>query len=60
VALDGRKVAGNASLDQNREEAWLKEEARKLVAEAERVDAEEDERYGKEKRGDDFSIEKSR
>jgi len=54
VALDGRKVAGNASLDRNRDEAWFREEARKLVAEAERVDAEEDERYGKERRGDEL------
>ncbi len=54
VALDGRKVAGNASLDQNRDEEWLKEEVRNLLAEAERVDAEEDERYGKERRGDEL------
>ena len=33
VALDGRKIAGNASLDQNRDEEWLKEEVGKLLAE---------------------------
>ena len=54
VALDGRKVAGNASLDQNRDEEWLRKEVEKLLAEAERVDAEEDERYGKERRGDEL------
>jgi len=54
VALDGRKVAGNASLDQNRDEEWLKEEVRSLLAEAERVDAEEDAKYGKERRGDEL------
>ena len=54
VALDGRKVPGNASLEQNRDEAWLKEEVRKLLAEAERVDAEEDAQYGKDQRGDEL------
>ncbi|MEA3239273.1 MAG: IS1182 family transposase [Candidatus Bipolaricaulota bacterium] len=54
VALDGRKVAGNASLDQNRNEEWLQEEVAKLLAEAERVDAEEDAQYGKERRGDEL------
>ena len=54
VALDGRKVAGNASLDQNRDEEWLQEEVRKLLAEAERVDAEEDAKQGKERRGDEL------
>jgi len=54
VALDGRKIAGNASLDQNRDEEWLQEEVGKLLAEGERVDAEEDARYGKEERGDEL------
>ena len=54
VALDGRKVAGNAALDQNRDEEWLKEEVAQLLAEAERVDAEEDAKYGKERRGDEL------
>lgn len=54
VALDGRKVQGNAALDRNRDEAWLKEEVRKLLAEAERVDAEEDALYGKDRRGDEL------
>ncbi len=53
VALDGRKVAGNASLDQNRDEEWLRREVRKLLAEAERVDVEEDGKYGQE-RGDEL------
>lgn len=54
VALDGRKAAGNASLDQNRGEEWLQEEVRNLLAEAERVDTEEDAQYGKERRGDEL------
>jgi len=52
VALDGRKIAGNASLDQNRDEEWLQKEVGKLLAEAERVDVEEDGTYGREERGD--------
>ena len=54
VALDGRKVAGNASLDQNRDEEWLQKEVGKLLAEAERVDVEEDGTYGREERGDEL------
>jgi len=54
VALDGRKIAGNASLDQNRDEEWLQGEVAKLLAEAERVDAEEDTKYGEKERGDEL------
>jgi len=54
VALDGRKIAGNASLDQNRDEEWLQKEVAKLLAEAERVDVEEDGTYGREERGDEL------
>jgi transposase len=54
VALDGRKVAGNAALAQNRNKEALEAEARRLLEEAERVDAEEDEKYGKDKRGDEL------
>ena len=41
-------------MDQNRDEEWLKEEVGKLLAEAERVDAEEDVKYGKERRWDEL------
>lgn len=54
VALDGRKVAGNAALDQNRDKEAIEREVRRILAEAERVDAEEDERYGPEERGDEL------
>lgn len=54
VALDGRKVAGNAALDQNRNKEALEAEAKRLLEEAERVDAEEDKKYGKDKRGDEL------
>ena len=34
VAVDGFKLAGNASIDANRDEGWLREQARRMVAEA--------------------------
>ncbi len=54
VALDGRKVAGNAALARNRTREALKMEVTKILAEAERVDAEEDALYGEENRGDEL------
>ena len=54
VTLNGRKVAGNASSDQHRDEEWLKKKVSKLLAEAERVDAEEDAKYGKDQQGDEL------
>lgn len=55
VALDGRRIAGNASLERNRTREALEREAAKILAEAERVDAEEDEKYGPDKRGDELA-----
>ena len=46
VAIDGTKIAANASLGANRTEAWLSEQARRIVAEAAAVDAAEDEQFG--------------
>lgn len=54
VALDGRRVAGNAALDQNRTRAKLQEQVEKLLEEAAQVDAEEDRQYGQEQRGDEL------
>ena len=54
VALDGRKVAGNAALARNRTRRALEAEVDKILAEAERVDAEEDALYGEENRGDEL------
>ena len=54
VALDGRKVAGNAALARNRTRKALKAEVTKILDEAERVDAEEDALYGEENRGDEL------
>lgn len=46
VALDGTKIAANASKDANRGERRLRELAREILAGAEAVDAAEDELYG--------------
>ena len=54
VALDGSKVAANASLAANRSHESLEEEVSKMLAEAKRVDAEEDALFGRERRGDEL------
>jgi len=61
IALDGTKVQANASKHKamshermGKSEKQLEAEIQKLLEEAERVDAEEDERYGKDKRGDEL------
>jgi len=58
VGVDGFKVAGNASIDANRDEGWLREQARRMVAEAAAVDAAEDAEFG-EARGDELPAELS-
>ncbi len=54
VALDGTKVAANAALDANRSHAALEEEVQRMLAEAKAVDAEEDARFGPDRRGDEL------
>ena len=54
VALDGTKIKANASLASNRTLEHLEREVEKMLAEAEAKDAEEDELYGKDKRGDEL------
>lgn len=54
VALDGRKVAANAALDQNRTDEGLQRQISEILAEAERLDREEDERFGEDVRGDEL------
>jgi len=54
VALDGSKVVANASLAANRSYEALEEEAQKMLAEAKKVDAEEDALFGVERRGDEL------
>lgn len=61
VSLDGTKVQANASKHKSMsyermrsEEKRLREVVRGWLEEAERIDAEEDELYGKDKRGDEM------
>jgi hypothetical protein len=54
VSLDGTKMKANASLAANRTEKALAEEIERMLAEAEAKDAEEDEAFGKDKRGDEL------
>lgn len=54
VALDGTKVAANAALDANRSHQAIEEEVGRMLREAEATDAEEDARYGPERRGDEL------
>ena len=56
VAVDGTKVAANASVDANRDERWLREQAQRLVAEAAALDAVEDAEFGAA-RGDELPAE---
>jgi len=51
LAVDGMKLRGNASQHANRDYRRIVEE---LLEEAERVDREEDERFGKDQRGDEL------
>jgi transposase len=67
VAIDGTKIKANASKHKAQSygrmeetEKRLKEEVEKLLAEAARVDAEEDALYGKGKRGDELPEELAR
>ena len=52
VAVDGTKIAANASLDANRDEPWVREQARRILDEAQAIDEAEDELFG-DARGDE-------
>jgi transposase len=54
VALDGTKMKAAAALESNRTYEHIESEVRKMLAEAEAKDAEEDKLYGKDKRGDEL------
>ena len=54
MALDGAKVAANAALDANRNHEAIDGEVRRMLAEAKKVDTEEDALFGPEKRGDEL------
>jgi len=67
VSLDGTKVKANASRHKamsygrmKEEEKRLRKEIRALLNHAEATDAEEDERYGRDRRGDELPEELSR
>jgi len=67
VALDGTKIKANASKHKAmsydrmcKTEADLEKEVERLLQEAERLDAREDELYGSDKRGDELPEELSR
>jgi transposase len=54
VALDGTKIKASASKSANRGYDHLKEEVDRIFEEAKSRDAQEDELYGKDKRGDEW------
>ena len=67
VAIDGTKVKANASKHKAmsydrmfREEQRLREEVKRLLAEAEQADTDEDKRYGRKRRGDELPTELGR
>lgn len=53
VAIDGTKIWGNASIGADHTAGWLREQARAILADADRVDAEEDALFG-QARGDEL------
>jgi transposase len=56
VALDGTKIAANAGLSANRSYAKIRAEVERILAEADAVDAAEQERFG-DARGDELPAE---
>lgn len=54
VALDGTKMKADAALDSNRTYDHIESEVKRMLAEAENKDTEEDKLYGKDKRGDEL------
>ena len=57
VAVDGTKIAANASRGANRGEAALRAEAERIIGEAADVDAAEDAEHGPGRRGDELPAE---
>ena len=56
VAVDGTKLAANAGISANRTYAKIRQEVERMLAEADEVDAAEDERFG-DARGDELPAE---
>ena len=57
VAIDGTKIAANASIDASHGEQWFRDQAAKITAEADAVDAAEDAEFGPDARGDELPAE---
>lgn len=57
VALDGRRVQGDAALDQNRTRKQITDEIQDILNEAAEIDEAEDDENGPEHRGDELSEE---
>lgn len=53
VAVDGTKIAANASIDATHGAEWFREQAKKITAEAAGVDAAEDAEFGPDAQGDE-------
>lgn len=54
VALDGHRVAGDASLSENRKRDRLEQQVRELLDEAALIDARENQQHGPDARGDEL------
>jgi transposase len=54
VALDGHRVAGDASLSENRKRERLEQQVQELLDEAALIDARENEQHGPDARGDEL------
>ena len=54
VALDGHRVAGDASLSENRKRDRLEQQVRELLEEAALIDARENQQHGPDARGDEL------
>lgn len=54
VALDGTKIKADAALESNRTYGHIEQEVKRMLAEAQAKDAEEDSLYGREQRGDEL------
>ena len=51
VAVDGTRIAANASWGKNRRRSWLRQQVDSMMTEAEQTDAAEDERFGPDRNG---------
>lgn len=54
TALDGTKIQGNTNLASNKSHEHIAKEVKKMLEEANKIDAEEDELYGKDKNGSEW------